>query len=177
MTKLEEAANQEPAFRPEDVRILLVDDNRHMRTLLREHMFVLGFKDLIMAADGEEALAMLGDTDVDLVICDYRMPKMDGIELLQTMRDGGEKRLKEVGFIMLTGHADRDNVIEAKGAGVSGYLAKPISIKSLADQLVYVLNLKMKGVSHEARSKEPSEEPSEEPSIAGGLMQRLAKSA
>lgn len=144
--KLEEAANQEAHFRPEDIRVLVVDDNRHMRTLMREHLFVMGFKDLLMAVDGEEALRMLGDADVDVVICDYKMPKMDGIELLQTVR-GGEKRLRDICFIMLTGHAEHDNVIEAKGAGVSGFLVKPISIKSLAEQLVHVLNTKLQSAS------------------------------
>lgn len=167
--KLEDAANHEVQFRPEDVRILVVDDNRHMRTLLREHLFVMGFKNLIMAIDGEEALAMLGHTDVDLVICDYRMPKMDGIELLQTIRAGGETRLQDICFVMLTGHAERDNVMEAKGAGVSGYLVKPISIKSLAAQLVYVLNTKMQCA--------PSGPDSDGFGVAGAMAQRMAKTA
>lgn len=167
--KLEEAANQEALFRPEDMRVLVVDDNRHMRTLLREHLFVMGFKDLLMAVNGEEALRMLGDTDVDVVICDYKMPKMDGIELLQTVRVGSEKRLQDICFIMLTGHAERDNVIEAKGAGVNGFLVKPISIKSLAEQLVAVLNTKIRRLS---REPEP-----EKSIVVKVTAQSMAKSA
>lgn len=154
--KLEEAANHEVFFQPGDMRILVVDDNRHMRTLLREHLFVMGFKDLLMAADGEEALRMLGDTEVDLVICDYKMPKMDGIELLQAVRASSETRLHDIGFVMLTGYAERDNVVEAKGAGVSGFLVKPISIKALAEQLVHVLNSKNMGVSDQTGSDKSS---------------------
>lgn len=140
---LEQAAKQDLAFRPEDINILIVDDNRHMRVLLREHLFAMGFKDLTLANDGEEALKILKQKDVDLVIADYKMPNMDGIELLQTLRTGDEENLADICYIILTGHADRDNVIQAKGAGVNGFLVKPISLRSLAEQLVRALNERM----------------------------------
>lgn len=142
---LEQAAKQDLAFRPEDINILIVDDNRHMRVLLREHLFAMGFKELMLASDGEEALNILKNQEIDLVIADYKMPKMDGIELLQTLRTGGEEQLEKICYIILTGHADRDNVIQAKGAGVNGFLVKPISIRSLAEQLVRALNERIEG--------------------------------
>lgn len=142
---LEQAAKQDLAFRPEDINILIVDDNRHMRVLLREHLFAMGFKELMLASDGEEALNILKNQEVDLVIADYKMPKMDGIELLQTLRTGSEEQLAKICYIILTGHADRDNVIQAKGAGVNGFLVKPISIRALAEQLVRALNERIEG--------------------------------
>lgn len=142
---LEQAAKQDLAFKPEEIKILVVDDNRHMRVLLREHLFAMGFKELTLASDGEEAFKLLNNSEFDLVIADYKMPNMDGIELLQTLRTGGDENLANICYIILTGHADRDNVIQAKGAGVNGFLVKPISIRSLAEQIVRVLNERSQG--------------------------------
>ena len=99
------------------------------RKMLKE----LGLNQVFEAPNGREAMKLLdsaGDM-IDLIMCDWNMPEMTGLELLQQVRTIG----LNVPFLMVTGRADMDSVMEAKGAGVTAYIAKPFSQLQLEAKL------------------------------------------
>ena len=111
----------------ENKRILIVDDEASMRTLIRRMLSRMGMANLLEAASGAEALQLLAATPVDLVICDWNMPAMSGMELFQRARS-----LKpDLVFLMLTGRADAESHAAARQAGVAAFLVKPIAAPDL----------------------------------------------
>ena len=119
----------------ENKRILIVDDEASMRTLIRRTLSRMGMANLLEAASGAEALKLLVATPVDLVMCDWNMPAMSGMELFQRARS-----LKpDLVFLMLTGRADAESHAAARQAGVAAFLVKPIAAPDLKIQLVRLL--------------------------------------
>ena len=118
------------------LNILVVDDEPQVMRTVREMLRDMGITQAFSAKDGREALEFLGDFDEDLhvVIADWNMPRMTGIELLTQVRTVDP----EIAFLLLTGRADRDSVMEAKQQGVSAYLRKPFSSEQLRAKLVIV---------------------------------------
>lgn len=116
-----------------DMRLLIVEDIFEAMNLLRTMLHDLGITQVFTAKDGKEALDFLGefDEEVDLIICDWNMPRMTGLELLRQVRTVNP----EIPFLMVTGIADRDSVITAKSAGVTGYIVKPYSSIQLAKKI------------------------------------------
>jgi DNA-binding response OmpR family regulator len=115
------------------LRIIIVDDQPSARGLLRSMLKDLHVHQVFEATDGSEAMAFIDNAAdmIDLVICDWNMPKTAGIEVLRQMRGAGGA----MPFLMVSGRADQSSVLEAKAAGVSGYLAKPYSCKQLEAKL------------------------------------------
>ncbi len=116
-----------------DLKVLIVEDQSDARAMLRNMLGELGVTQIFEAKDGGEALRFI-DTAFDfvnLVICDWNMPKMSGVELLRQLRTVDP----DVPFLMVTGRSDMDSVIEAKGSGVSGYIRKPYSPAQLEAKL------------------------------------------
>ncbi|HKT53916.1 MAG TPA: response regulator [Caulobacteraceae bacterium] len=111
------------------IETLLVDDQRAMRSLVRDSLHEIGFRKIIECQDGREALASLHVRPTHLVISDLNMPVMDGLELLRAMR--GEPNLSGVAFIMLTSRGEADMVKEAIALGVNNYLVKPFTLATL----------------------------------------------
>ena len=117
------------------LRVLLVEDSMEAMNLIRSMLADLGITQIFTAKDGREALEFLGAVDgddiVDVVLCDWNMPRMSGIELLRQIRtvDPGTP------FLMITGAADGDSVIKAKSAGVTGYIRKPFSTEELKKKM------------------------------------------
>ena len=110
------------------VPILVVDDYRTMVRIVREQLARLGFTDVDDAANGEEALAKLRARKYGLVISDWNMEPMTGIELLRRVR---AEFADPIRFIMLTADSRTDNVIAARRAGVDTYLVKPFTAPTL----------------------------------------------
>jgi two-component system chemotaxis response regulator CheY len=110
------------------VPILVVDDYRTMVRIVRDQLTRLGFTDVDDAANGEEALAKLRARKFGLVISDWNMEPMNGIELLRRVRTEFEEPVR---FIMLTADSRTDNVIAARRAGVDTYLVKPFTAQTL----------------------------------------------
>ncbi|MEX2453892.1 MAG: response regulator [Rhodospirillaceae bacterium] len=129
-----------PTFDFAQVGVLIVDDNRHMRSLLCSIMHALGMKRLREVADGESALRIIDDFKPEIVITDWHMEPMDGLELVRKIRHAADETTRYVPIIMLTGHADAWRVKEARDAGVHEFLAKPISAKSLFARIVAVVD-------------------------------------
>jgi two-component system chemotaxis response regulator CheY len=119
------------------IKILIVDDFATMRRILKNILKQLGFKNLVEADDGTTALNILESQKIDLIISDWNMPKMTGIELLKKLRASTE--YKKTPFLMVTAEAQKQNVIEAVQAGVSNYVVKPFTAEAISDKLKKIL--------------------------------------
>ena len=111
------------------ISVLVVDDQLTMRALIRNALQQIGFKDIREAPDGEEALKNLLAKPANLVISDFNMPKMDGIEFLQAVRSN--PNTKKAAFIILTAQGDRALVQKAAQMGANNVLAKPFTIEKM----------------------------------------------
>jgi len=120
------------------IKVLVVDDFATMRRIVKGVLKQLGFKDIIEADDGTTALNELKKEKVGLIVSDWNMPKMTGLDLLKKVR--GDEQLKEIPFIMVTAEGQKENVIEAVKAGVSNYIVKPFTPETLSEKLEKVFN-------------------------------------
>jgi two-component system chemotaxis response regulator CheY len=118
------------------IRVLVVDDQLTMRGLARSTLQQLGFADISDAGDGEEGFKALVNKPAHLVISDYNMPKMDGLELLRAIR--AHQPIANTAFIMLTGRADKELVQRAVQFGVNNYLVKPFTVADLKGKIEQV---------------------------------------
>lgn len=116
-----------------NIKILVVDDFKTMRKIIKNILTQLGFKNIIEADDGTTALELLKKQKVDLIISDWNMPKMNGLELLKSIRS--DDNLKDIRFIMVTAEAQKENVIEAIKHGVNQYVVKPFTPETLKEKL------------------------------------------
>ena len=120
-----------------DMSILIVDDYKTMLRIIRNLLKQLGFNNVDEATDGSMALQKLRDKDYGLVISDWNMEPMTGIQLLREVR--ADMRLKALPFIMITAESKTENVIAAKEAGVNNYIVKPFNAATLKTKLSSVL--------------------------------------
>ena len=117
--------------------ILIVDDYKTMLRIIRSLLRQLGFENVDEAADGSEALQKMHDKSYELIISDWHMQPMTGIELLTEIRADSE--MKDTPFIMITAESKTDTVIRAKEAGVSNFIVKPFDAEILKEKLTAVL--------------------------------------
>jgi two-component system chemotaxis response regulator CheY len=115
------------------MKVLVVDDQMTMRSLVRSGLQQLGITAITEANDGEEALRSLVARPVTLVITDFNMPKLDGLGLLRAVR--AHPPIKSTAVIMLTGRADRELVQRAVQFGVNNFLAKPFTVAMLKGKI------------------------------------------
>lgn len=120
--------------------VLVVDDNKFMRTVVENLCKGLGLGDFRQAETVDQGLAAMRDNTIDLVITDWHMEPTDGLEFVHYLRNDPKSPNPYVPIIMLTGHGDRDRVCEARDAGVNMFMAKPISAKAMYDRLVWMVN-------------------------------------
>jgi two-component system chemotaxis response regulator CheY len=116
-------------------KVIVVDDSSVMRQIIKNNLKQLGFNlaNLLDAEDGEEALQRINADGVDLVISDWNMPKMTGIDFLKAIRSDGA--LKELPFLMVTSEADKEKIMEAVQAGVNQYIVKPFNASQLEEKI------------------------------------------
>ncbi|AJC47460.1 chemotaxis protein CheY [Xanthomonas sacchari] len=119
------------------MKILVVDDYRTMRRVIRMLLGQLGYEDVVEAADGASALAAMRAEKIDLVISDLNMEPMTGLALLQAVRS--DAALKNTPFLMVVAESRSDNVIAILEAGVSGYIVKPFNADTLKGKIASVL--------------------------------------
>ena len=117
--------------------ILIVDDYKTMLRIIRNLLKQLGFNNVDEATDGSVALQKLRDNDFGLVISDWNMEPMSGLELLKEVRS--DSRLQKTPFIMVTAESKSENVVAAKEAGVNNYIVKPFNAATLKGKLNAVL--------------------------------------
>ena len=120
-----------------NIKILIVDDFATMRRIFKTNLRQFGFNNFLEAENGLQALEVLKKNEVDLIISDWNMPSMDGLEFLKAVR--GDKSLKNIPFIMVTAEGQKRNVVEAVKAGVNGYIVKPFAPEILEEKLKQVL--------------------------------------
>ncbi len=114
-------------FDPAALRVLIVDDNAQMRSILQSMLWAFGVRDVKLAVDGPDALAQFESRAFDVAICDWLMEPMDGYEFVRAVRRAGDPAIRELPIVMLTDQADMRDVLAARDAGVTEYLLKPIS--------------------------------------------------
>ncbi len=120
-----------------NMRILVIDDAQTMRRIVINLLRQLGFTNMQEADDGTTAWERLGQEPYDLIISDWNMPKMTGIDLLRKVR--ADDKYKATPFIMVTAEGKRENVIAAVQAGVSNYIVKPFNAATLKEKMVKVI--------------------------------------
>jgi two-component system chemotaxis response regulator CheY len=119
------------------MNILIVDDYKTMLRIIRNLLKQLGFNNVDEATDGSMALQKLRDKEYGLVISDWNMEPMTGIQLLREVR--ADAKLKALPFIMITAESKTENVIAAKEAGVNNYIVKPFNAATLKTKLASVI--------------------------------------
>ena len=117
--------------------VLIVDDYKTMLRIIRNLRKQIGFENVDDAADGTEALGKLRAKRYGLVISDWNMSPMTGLELLQAVR--ADAKLATIPFIMITAESKTENVVAAKQAGVSNYIVKPFNAETLQGKIEKVL--------------------------------------
>jgi two-component system, chemotaxis family, chemotaxis protein CheY len=119
------------------MKVLVVDDYATMRRIIRNLLTQIGFTDVDEAADGASALSKLRESKFGLVISDWNMEPMTGLQLLKEVR--ADKVLKDTPFIMVTAESKTENVVAAKQAGVNNYIVKPFNAETLKGKIQSVI--------------------------------------
>ena len=115
------------AYDLSQLEVIIAEDNQQMRELLREVMSAFGVEDLRVCANGKEVVDALVKRPADLIFTAWNMAPMDGIELVQWLRNDQRSPARNVPIVMITARTDRDDVMAAREAGVTAYLAKPVT--------------------------------------------------
>ncbi|HUK08663.1 MAG TPA: response regulator [Stellaceae bacterium] len=116
-----------------NMNVLIVDDYKTMLRIIRNLLKQLGFENIDEATDGGTALMKLRDRNYGLVISDWNMEPMTGLQLLKEVR--ADSRLKQIPFVMITAESKTENVVAAKEAGVTNYIVKPFNAATLKHKL------------------------------------------
>ncbi|WGM40283.1 response regulator [Caulobacter sp. NIBR1757] len=122
------------------LKILLVDDNHHMRVLIGEILRAIGVKGVFEATDGAEALNIMRREPIDIVMSDLAMQPLDGIDFTRLLRNSPDSPNQMCPVIMITGHSTQKRVKEARDAGVTEFLAKPVTARGVIDRITRVVD-------------------------------------
>ena len=120
-----------------NMNVLIVDDYKTMLRIIRNLLKQIDFNNVEEASDGADALTKLRGGNFGLVISDWNMAPMTGLQLLQEVR--ADAKLKQLPFIMITAESKTENVVAAKQAGVSNYIVKPFNAETLKGKIEMVL--------------------------------------
>lgn len=121
----------------QDMRVLLVDDQASMRHLIRYSLEQLGIRNVAEAKNGQEALDALAINRYDLIVSDWNMDVVDGLQLLKAVR--ANPLTQKTPFIMSTANKDREKVQAAVQAGVNNYIVKPFNVETLRKKIEQVV--------------------------------------
>lgn len=115
------------------IKVLVVDDFPTMRRIVKNLLKQLGFENIEEAENGEDGLRKLRSSEYGLVVADWNMPVMDGLQFLKSVRS--DPKLKDIPFLMVTAEAEKEKVIEAIKSGVDNYIVKPFTGEVLKEKL------------------------------------------
>ena len=134
------------------VHVLLIDDNQHMRSITSAVLQSAGVRTVHEAGDGAAGLEILRDPSisVDLAIVDFNMLPLDGVEFTRMVRTGPTTTNPYLPIIMMTGHSEKSRVYEARDAGVTEFVVKPITAKAILDRIQAVIMRPRDFVKHES---------------------------
>lgn len=116
-----------------NMKILVVDDFSTMRKIIKNLLKQAGYKNIVEAEDGGEALKVVKSEKVDFIISDWNMPNMNGLEFLKAVRADSES--SSLPFLMVTAEGLQENVVAAVKAGVSNYVVKPFTAEVLDEKI------------------------------------------
>lgn len=119
------------------LRVLIVDDNNDMRVLLRRMLATIGVKHILEAPDGPAGIAILRDAGCDIILSDLDMKPMNGFEFTLEVRATSSSSILPI--IMVTGHTDVATVKKARDAGITEFIAKPVTMKALQSRLTEIV--------------------------------------
>lgn len=115
------------------MKFLVVDDSSTMRRIIKNSLKRIGFDDIVEAENGREALELVGD--VNIILTDWNMPEMDGLEFVKRVRSSNT----EIPILMVTTNAAKDDIVEALKHGVNNYIVKPFTPETLKEKVEAVL--------------------------------------
>lgn len=118
-----------------ETKVLIIDDSRHMRLLVKSILVQIGCKYIREADDAAIAFEEMQGFPADLIIVDYAMEPLDGLDFVRLVRTAKDSRNPTVPIIMLSGHTEFRRIAEARDAGVNEFLAKPVSVESLRTRM------------------------------------------
>ena len=119
------------------LRFLVVDDFSTMRRIVKNFLNDLGYNDVTEADDGNTALPILKQGNIDFLVTDWNMPGMPGLELLKAVR--ADPALAKLPVLLVTAEAKREQIVEAAQAGVNGYVVKPFTAQTLKEKIEKIL--------------------------------------
>ncbi len=121
------------------LKILLVEDNQHMRSIVGAILKGSGIRNVREARDGAEALDMLRQYPADIALVDFNMDPIDGVEFTKMLRNAPDSSNPYLPIIMITGHSERSRVIQARDAGINEFVVKPLTARALLGRLDSVI--------------------------------------
>lgn len=121
------------------LNVLVAEDNQHMRFVIKTILKGMGIRAVRDAADGSDALKVLQTFPADVMISDWLMEPLDGLELTRMVRSASDSKNPYLPVIMLTGYTEIARVVEARDAGITEFLAKPISARNVYHRLVQII--------------------------------------
>jgi len=127
-------------LRFELLKMLLVDDNHHMRVLLTEILRAIGVRQVFEANDGAEALQIMRAHQIDIIMTDLAMQPLDGIDFVRLLRNSPDSPNPMAPVIMITGHSTSRRVTEARDVGVNEFLSKPVTARGVLERIAQVVD-------------------------------------
>ena len=121
------------------LQVLLVDDNQHMRAITSAVLQSAGVRKVREAADGAAGLEILREHAIDLAIVDFNMFPLDGVEFTRLVRNSPDTANPYLPIIMMTGHSEKSRVVEARDAGVTEFIVKPITARAVLERIQAVI--------------------------------------
>lgn len=122
-----------------DHKIITVDDSSTMRRIIKNTLIKIGFSNILEASNGIEALEVLAQNNVDLIITDWNMPEMDGLTFVKTLR--ANDKYKEIPILMVTTEAAKEDILTALRSGVNNYVVKPFTPDILQAKVFKLLGI------------------------------------
>ncbi len=122
------------------IGVLIADDDHRIAKIVRDVLELLGFKRIYLAKDGSEALELMNKEKIDMLITDWRMSPMNGIGLVKYIRTNDNSPNRFIPIIMLTGNVEREHVEIARDVGVTEFLAKPFSAKTICSRIIALID-------------------------------------
>ena len=120
------------------IKVLVVDDFATMRRIVKGVLRQMGFDKIVEAEDGSIALEALKKEEIGLIVSDWNMPNMTGLDLLKAVK--GDDSLKGIPFIMVTAEGLKENVLEAVKVGVTNYIVKPFTPEAFSEKIQAALS-------------------------------------
>lgn len=121
-----------------DTKVLVIDDSRHMRLIVKSSLVQIGCKHVREADNAAAAFAEMRSFPADLIIVDYAMEPLDGLDFVRLVRTAKDSSSPTVPIIMLSGYTEIHRIMEARDAGVNEFLAKPVSVESLLTRMTSI---------------------------------------